>query len=262
MTSDLVAAVDETAANVLLHAAEAALGTRSTSGSSSLGPFDVSYSAAVSFSGGTVRLVAPGTVAIDDLRIDYSLSLTLSIDLSFLDFCLPRICIPTPFGDICTPKICITFPTISVPVSFSDQAKVSGDFRLDVTLSSGEWVVDVVIQQVRAIDLGTAATLLLTAIGTAISVALLAVPFIGPLLALAVGIITAAFGIAEVTGLLAAVVNVFLAGLRFEVYRHAQTFAALPAAGPFDPAVDVTLASVTAEVRASDENELVLSADI
>jgi len=113
-------------------------------------------------------------------------------------------------------KICITFPTISVPVSFSNHAKVSGDFGLDVTLSSGEWVVDVVIQQVRAIDLGTAATLLLTAIGTAISVALLAVPFIGLLLALAVGIITAAFGIAEVTGLLASVVNVFLAGLRFE----------------------------------------------
>lgn len=118
------------------------------------------------------------------------------------------------------------------------------------------------IQQVRAIDLGTAATLLPTAVGTAVSVALLAVPFIGLVLAVAVGIITAAFGIAEVTGLLGAVVNLFLAGLRFEVYRHAQTFAAIPAAGPFDPAVDVTLANVTAEVQASDKNELVLTADI
>ncbi len=98
--------------------------------------------------------MAPDTVAIDDLTVSYSLHLSLSIDLSFLDFCLPQICIWTPWGDLCTPKICFTFPTISVPISFSSSASLSADFGLDVHLTSGTWDVDVVIQDVRELDLG------------------------------------------------------------------------------------------------------------
>ncbi len=262
MAADITAAVDETAANTLLHAAEAAIGTVSKSGSGSLGPLGAGWSAAASFTGGTVSLAAPDTVSIDNLEIDYSLSLSLSIDLSFLDFCLPQVCIGTPWGDICTPKICIDFPTIGVTIPFSSSATLSADFGINVHLTSGTWFVDVVIQSVRKLDLGAAATLLLSAIGAAVSAALLGIPFIGPFLAIAVAIITAAFGVAEVTGLLGQILSLFVSGLTFNVYKHAQLFPVLPASGPFDPAVDVTLAAVTADVQATDKNELVLSVDI
>jgi hypothetical protein len=262
MPSDLTAAVDETAATVLLHAAEAAAGTLSAADSGSLGPFGAAWSASASFSGGTVTLTAPDTVSIDDLTISYSLHLSVSLDLSFLDFCLPRVCIWTPWGDLCTPKICFTFPTISVPISFSSSASLSADFGIDVHLTSGTWDVDVVIQDVRELDLGVAATALVTAIGAAVSLALLAVPFIGLILAIAAATITAAFGVAEVTGLLGDVLSPFVSGLTFTVYQQPQTFVALPAGGPFDPAVDVTLVAVTAGVQASDKNELVLAVDI
>ncbi len=262
MPADLNAAVDETAATVLLHAAEAALGPQGATGSGSFGPFGAAWSASATFSGGTVTLAAPDTVSIDDLTIGYSLGLTLSLDLSFLDFCLPQVCIPTPFGDLCTPKICFSFPTISVPVSFSSTASLSADFGIVVQLTGGTWDVDVVIQDVRELDLGAAATALVTAIGAAVSLALLAVPFIGLILSVAAGIITAAFGVAEVTGLLGDVVSLFVSGLTFTVYQQPQTFVVLPAAGPFDPAVDVTLVAVTAGVQASDKNELVLAVDI
>ncbi len=77
--ADIIAAVDETAANTLLHAAEAAVGTQSTPpGSGSLGPFSASWSASASFTGGTVSLAAPDTVSIDNIQINYSLSLTLA----------------------------------------------------------------------------------------------------------------------------------------------------------------------------------------
>ena len=261
--ADIIAAVDETAANTLLHAAEAAVGTQTTPpGSGSLGPFSASWSASASFTGGTVSLAAPDTVSIDNIQINYSLSLTLGIDLSFLDFCLPQVCISTPFGDFCTPKICITFPTISVPLSFSSSATLSADFGIKVHLTAGTWFVDVVIQNVRKLDLGTAATALLLAIGAAISEALLLVPFIGPFLSLAVAALTAAFGLAQVTGLLGPIVSLFVDGLTFNVYQHSQDFQVLPASGPFDPAVDVTLVAVTAGVQATDKNELVLSVDI
>jgi hypothetical protein len=262
MAADLTAAVDETGATTLLHAAESALGTVSRSGSGSLGPLGASWSAAVSFTGGTVTLAAPDTVAIDNLQINYSLGLTLSIDLSFLDFCLPRVCIWTPWGDICTPKICFNFPTIPVTVPFASSATLSADFGIDVHLTSGTWFVDVVIQSVPDLQLGAAATALLTAIGAAISVALLAVPFIGPLLSVAVAIITAAIGIADITGLLGPIVSEFVSGLTFTVYQQPQLFQVLPAAGAVNPPVDVTLAAVSADVQATDKNELVLSVDI
>ena len=262
MPNEIVAAVDEAAAQVLVAHGESALGVQATSGHGSLGPFGVAWSASVSLSGGTVSLAAPGTVSIDNMKISYNLSLTLSIDLSFLDFCLPQVCIPTPFGDICTPKICINFPTISVKIPFASSATLSGDFGLNVHLTAGEWNLDVIIRSVRKLDLGTAATLLITAIGAAISVALLGIPFIGPFLALAVGIITAAFGIAQVTGLLGSIVSVFVSGLSINVYKHKQTFTAIHASGPFDPDVIVTIAAIAVDVQATDKKELVLSADI
>lgn len=262
MPSDITAAIDETAATVVLHAAESALGTLHNNGNGSLGPFVAGWDASASLNGGTVALAAPDTVAVDGIEIDYSLQVSVGIDLSFLDFCLPQICIPTPFGDICTPTICITFPTISVTVPFSSSATLSADFGLDVHLTGGDWFVDVVIQSVTDLELGAAATLLLTAIGAAISAALLAVPFIGPILSIAAAIITAAFGLAEVTGLLGPIVSLFVSGLRFTVYQQPQTFPMLPASGPYDPAVTVTLAAVAAGVQSTDKNELVLSVDI
>jgi hypothetical protein len=262
MASDLTAAVDEFAANVLLHAAESALGTLSKNGTGSLGPLFADWSASASLVGGTASLSAPDTIGITDLEIDYNLALTIGIDLSFLDFCLPQICIPTPFGDICTPTFCIDFPTIAATVPFSSSATLSADFGLDVHLTAGDWFVDVVIQSVPDVDLGTAATLLLTAIGAAVSLALLAVPFIGPILSVAAAVITGAFGIAEVTGLLGPIISLFVDGLRFTVYQQPQHFEVLPAGGPFDPAIFVTLASVNAAIQASDKQELVLTVDI
>lgn len=262
MPTDIIAAVDETAATVLLHAAEAAIGTLHTSGSGSLGPFVADWSAAASFAGGTVSLRAPDTIEIANLEIDYSVDLSLGIDLSFLDFCLPQVCIWTPWGDVCTPTLCLDFPTISVDVPFASSATFTADFGLDVQLSGGVWTVDVVIQSVPAIDVGPAATALVTAIGAAVSLALAAVPGIGWVLSIAAAAVVAAFGVAEITGLLGPIVSLFVDGLRFNLYRQPQTYQILAPAGPYDPAVNVTLAAVAADVRSSDKNELVLSVDL
>jgi hypothetical protein len=262
MASDIVAAVDETALSVLLRDAEARLATKSEPGGGSLGPFVASWNASASLSDGTVALFPPDTVEIDDIHVNYALSLSIGIDLSFLDFCLPRICIPTPFGDLCTPKICIDFPTISVPVSFSSSATISADFGINVHLTAAQWFVDVVIQSVPTLDLGPAATLLLTAIGAAVATALLAVPFIGPLLSIAAATITAGFGLAEITGLLGPIVSLFISGLTFNVFKSSQHFQAIPGAGPFDPPVFLFLANVVADVQSTDKNELVLSIDV
>ncbi len=79
---DILVAVDETAANSLIHTAESALGTLNRSGSGALGPFAATWSASATVSGGTVDLIAPDIVRIADVRVDYAVNFGFSIDLN------------------------------------------------------------------------------------------------------------------------------------------------------------------------------------
>jgi hypothetical protein len=262
---DIIAALDEPAATKLVHAAETTIGTLSDSGSGSLGPFGASWNASGSFADGSIDLIAPDIVRIADCEVHYTLGLTISLDLGAIlpEFCLPQICIWLPFvGTVCTPEICIDWPTISIPFSYSDMVKFTADFSIVPHLSGTEWLVDIVIVGIPSLELSAAAAAIILGIGAAASAILLAVPFIGPFLALAVGIITAAISIAGVTGLLGPILGAFVSGLTFTIYRQQKVFEVLPAALPLDPAVNITIDALNAGVVASDEDELVISADI
>jgi hypothetical protein len=264
---DIVAAADEVAASTLLHDAETTLGTLvSGPSSASFGPITGSAGATAFVAGGAVSLIPPGTIRIVDCELHYTLSVSLSLDISDIipDFCLPQVCIPNPFGDdICTPTICIDWPTVSIPVSHSGVVEFTGDFGLDVHLTGGQWFVDVVIQDVPDLEIDAEAALIVVAITSAAALALAGIPFIGPVLAIVVEAIGVTVGIAGVTGLLGPLLTPFVSGLTFNVYKQPQAFEALPAAGPSDPAVMVRLDAVGAVVDGSGgENELVISVDI
>jgi len=261
---DIIAAADETAATNLIHAAETTLGTLSKSGSGSLGPFNTSWNASASFSGGMIDLIAPNVVRITNGQFNYALGFSFSFDLSNIlpDFCLPQVCIPIPFdGKLCTPKICINWPTITIPISHSGAINFTADFSLNAHLSGSDWLIDIVVVGIPFLQIGPAAAAILAAIGAAASLILLAVPFIGPFLAAAVAGITAFIGIAGVTGLLGPILTPFVSGLTFNVYKQPKLFQVLPPALP-DPAVNVNLDAITAVVASSNEDELVISVDI
>ena len=260
---DITAALDETGATTLVNRAETALGTVPAAGSSPLGPFTATYSASASFSGGTVDLIAPDTIRLTNVTMNYSLSLSFSFDLSSIipDFCLPRVCIPTPWGRICTPTVCINWPTVTIPLSYSDSLMFTADFQLATTLSGGEWKVEIVIVGVPSLTISTAAAAIVTLIGLAAAAVLAPIPFIGPILAIAVAAIAAAIGIAGVTGLLGPILSGFVAGRRFEIDRRPQLFEVLPPSGG-DPAVNVVVDAVSAAVESTDEDELVIAVDI
>lgn len=260
--ADITAATDQAAATKLLHDAETALGTKSASGGGSLGPFSASWSASASFSGGVIDLIPPNIIQITNCTVNYSLRFTFSVDLNNI---LPRICLPQvciPFTDICTPRVCLDWPTISVPVSYSDVIHFTADFTLDPHLSGATWFIDVVIDGIPELDFSPAAAAILLAIGAALTPILLAIPFIGPFLAIAVDAILAAIGIAGITGLLGPILTPFVAGLRFTIYQQPKVFEVLPNSPPIDPAVHINLDLIAASVQASDKNELVLTANI
>ncbi len=256
----IIAAADQSAATTLLHDAETTLGTLSKSGGGSLGPFVANYSANVSFSGGDVDLIPPNVIQLSNCHVNYSLSLSVGLDLNDIlpSFCLPQVCI---FG-WCTPKICVSWPTVTIPISFSDSLTVTGDFVVAAVLSGLNWLVNVTIQSVPLLEFGAGTAALLVAIGAAVTAAVGWVPFIGPFLALLADSVLAVIGIAGVTGLLGDIITPFISGLTFTVYSQPKLFPALPASGPLNPEVDVTITSLGAAVQASDKNELVITASI
>jgi hypothetical protein len=261
--TDIIAAIDEPAANVVVPRAISSLSLPPQSGSGSVGPFGASWSASGMLSGGMVDLIPPPTdvIRITGLRLDYTLGLTLSIDLSFLNFCLPQVCVSTPLGKLCTPKVCITFPKISVPVSFSSFVNFDADFKLNIHLTGTTWFIDAVVVGVPILQLSPAAAALLAAIGVAVGIALAPIPFIGPLLAGAVIAITSGIGVAGLLVLLGPLITPFVTGLTFNMAQVDQLFEVIPAALP-DPAVDVVIDNITTMLDGSGgEDELVVNVD-
>jgi hypothetical protein len=264
MMAEIIAAIDEGGTNVLLADAMQTMGVLSDNGSSSLGPFTASYSVRGQFTSGAVDLIAPSTVRIDQLHFDWHVDLGFEIDLnSFLPhFCLPQVCIDIPcVGKVCTPRICVSWGTVGVNVPLEDFIEATADCGLDIRLDGGIWKVQVVVQNVSQLQFGPATAGMLVVIGLAITPVLLAVPFIGPFLAIAVNAILAAIGLAGVTGFLGPILSPFISGLKIPVYKPHKHFEVLPASG-IDPAVFVEIDAVAANVRQSDEDELVLSIDI
>jgi hypothetical protein len=264
--SEIVAAIDEGAAQQLFTTEVASLGTQSTSGSSSLGPFGVSYAVSGTLSNGTVDLIAPATIEIADLRLDWHVDLTFMLDIGdFIpDIHIPQICIPIPcVGTVCTPRIDIVWPTVPIPVSFGDFVKTTVDLGVALSLVAGVWKVEGVVQGVPNLQFGASTAALLAAIGVAVAAAVAWVPLIGPFLALLAVGVTTAIGIAGLTGLLGPLITPFISGTRFPITEVDALFEVLPASGPFDPAVFVTVESLAAEVQHNaPEDELVVLADI
>jgi hypothetical protein len=264
--AEITAAIDETGANKLLDAAIGSIGTLSRSGSGQLGPFLANYNVQATFTNGDVDLIPPDTIRILNLRLDWNLNLSFGIDLGAIlpEFCLPQVCVDIPcIGRVCTPRICIDWPTITVPVSFGDFLQTTADLNLDINLTGSNWIVEARVQTVPSLQFGATSALLLAAIGAAVTPILLAIPFIGLFLAIAVDIILATIAVAGVTGFLGPIITPFVSGLKVPIYRQPRQFVVLPASSPVDPRVDVTIDLITASVaHNAPEDELVLTADL
>ena len=263
---DILIAADEGATNSLVTAALATFGSMSDSGTGSLGPFDANWSASASLGGGSVDLRTPDVVRMQNMALNFTVGIGLSIDLSDIlpDFCLPRICVTIPFiGRVCTPRLCIDWPTIQVgPISHSGNLHFTSDFRALASLDGPDWRVDIEIVDIPNLQLDAISALIVVSLTTAVSLALLAVPFIGPFLAAATFAIGALIGIAAVTGFLGPILSLFLSGLKIPVYHQPQIQTVIPASGANDPDVQIRIDSLAASVASSNEDELILTANI
>lgn len=263
--SEIIAAIDEAAADQLFMSIVSSLGPQSTSGTNDLGPFHVSWSATGTLSPGSIDLIPPGTIRVADLRLNWSVSATLELRLGdFLPSEIPRICLDIPcVGRVCTPRIPLHWPTIAVPFGLSDWLKTTVDLGVVTTHAAGRWTVEGLVQGVPSLQWGPATAGMLVLIGAAVAAAVAWIPLIGPFLALLVAAVTTAIGLAGLLGWLGPILTPIVAGTRFPIYDRADLFEILPVEGPNDPAVTIRLDAISAEVQHNaPEDELVVLADI
>lgn len=262
--AEINAVIDERGANKAFVLAIAAVPQQTTSGSRSLGPFTASYSAAATFQGSGIDLIPSSTIRVVKLRMNWSLNFNLAIDLNKIlpSFCLPQVCIKIFGKKFCTPKICISWPTINIPISFSDFLQVTADFQLEIQLVGGMWQVNAKLLALPNLQFGVPSAAILALIGAVAVPILLAVPFIGPFLAAAVAAILAAVGIAGLTGFLGPILTPFISGMKFKVYERPRVVQLLPFQSAIDPVVDITIDRVEAFIANDQEDELIVGLDI
>jgi hypothetical protein len=244
---DVIAAVDQTAALVLLHAAETALGVVHRTGSATFGPFSATYDVSAIFSGGTINLKAPD-IEIADGNVQYNITLSFGLDLKDegLDITLP------------------------IVFQFMGTATFTGDFTLNPHLDMmGNWLIDLVIDSIKSLVF-TPASLgdILVQLGAALTGALSALlldpilaPIVGPMIPAIVSTTVSAVGLAGLTNTLSSILSPILHGISFTIYTQPQIFPAVPAAGPNDPVVNITITALSASVQATDKTELVFTGD-
>ena len=127
-------------------------------------------------------------------------------------------------------------------------------------------VIDLKISSTPKIDLGSVAVKIVGEIAKEAPKAILKqAPFLGSLAGAVMAVTSSVLGIltiAEILGILNVVINPFLSGLTFSVYKQPKVFQVLPNESAINPAVNVSLDFIGTDILITDKSELVLTADI
>lgn len=236
----------------------------SKSDSASWGPFTVGYSVNASVSGGTVELIDTPVqlIRVHDFNVSVSVSVSLSFDLNNIlpQICIPpvQICIPTPFGEICTPQFCISWPSVTVPLTIPLSLNISADFGIQVRDGGSTWdMVLLIFPFSLVIDPTPTINAILDAVKNAVDGVLNGIPLIGPLIADLVNLIIGALQsvISLIAGAIDALIHevillidIFSPTVPVKLLSFNKVEVIIPASGPGDPDVDLTLVSLTAQI--------------
>lgn len=272
---DATIAVSESGANKLMED-PIALATKSASDSGTWGPFTVGYSASVALSGGpgvSVSLIDPDLLSLHNVNVSGSVGVFFSFDLGAIlpTVCIPpvQVCVDIPFvGTVCTPQVCLTWPKLTVPITLPFALTVSADFHVGVKDGGPKWqIVANIVTASVFVDLTPMAGAIVSAIQAEVNATLGAIPGIGGLLASLVDLVVAALG-ALLTPILLAIslfvkgvillVSLFDPTIPVVLARIPKQHKVLPAAGPSDPEVDLTITSLNTSVH---DHELIATAD-
>jgi hypothetical protein len=264
---DLTAAIDENAATRIIHAAESQLGTITRSASSAIGPFAATGTLHAQLSGGNVHLIPPDVIRVASVTLSYSVQLAFALDVN--QFLAPLHVGPWTIQikigwfefTFTIPGFTVNWPTVTVPIAFSNAIAVGADFKLSTHLVAARWKVDLVAFGVPSLNVSAAGAIALAAVGAGLTVALSAIPGIEPFLTSTIAAIQGTIALTGATSLVAAILTPLVAGLTVTIYDQPRRFQVLAAKSPIDPAVFIDLAQVETRVIAnSDEPELVLTA--
>jgi hypothetical protein len=275
MAADATIAISEGGANKLMQDA-LTLAHLSKSDSGTWGPFTVGYSVSIAASGGTIELVdnPVEVIRLHDLDIKGSVGVSFDFDLANI---LPQVCIPPVqvcvnlpiIGTVCTPQFCVPWPHIHVAPTLPLALKFSADFDVTVQDGGSTWDIVLLVHPLSiVIDPGPMADLIINAIKQEVHNQLDQIPVIGNILADLIDTVIGALQsvldaiVQAIDALIHEVIlllDVFSPTVPFKLFSFNKVQTFLPASGPGDGAVDVTLAQLGTHII---DHELVSEAVI
>lgn len=237
----------------------------SKSASATFGPFTVGYSVSASVSGGTVELVDTPiqVIRVHDFNVSASAGVSLSFDLNNIlpEICIPpvQVCVDIPFiGHVCTPQFCVSWPSVTIPLTIPLSLNISADFGLQVRDGGSTWdIVLLIFPFSLVIDPTPTINAILNAVKAAVDGVLNGIPLIGGLIADLVNLVIGALQgvISLIAGAIDALIHevillidIFSPTIPVTLISFNKVEAMLPAGGPGDAEVDITLASLTAQI--------------
>jgi hypothetical protein len=275
MAADATIAISEGGTNKLMQDA-LSLAHAGDSDSGTWGPFTVGYSVSVGASGGTVELVDSPVevIRLHDILISGSVGVSFDFNLGNIlpQICIPpvRVCVRIPFlGRVCTPQFCVPWPHVHLAPTLPLAFKFSADFN--VTAEDGGTTWDIVLHVFPlsiVFDPSPMADLLINAIKQKVHDVLDSIPLIGSLIADLINtvigtlqsVLNAIFdAIDALIHEVILMIDVFSPTIPFKLISFNKTQAFLPAGGPGDGEVDVTLTLLKAHIA---DHELISEAEI
>lgn len=235
--------------------------------SGSWGPFVGGYSVNLSVSGGDVTLVDLGQqIRLDNVVVSGTFVLTIGLNLGAI---LPNICIPpsracvSVFGhQVCTPQVCISWPTISVPllpILIYPPIGLSVNFQVAAQQDGGNWDVILKVYPFSLlVDLTPSENTIIDGVEAAVRDTLGQIPLIGDLIDDLVdtvlnalrAVIDAILGDIEAfLKQLIILIDLFSPTVPFRVAQIPAIQKVIPAGGPGEAEVDLTIANVSTEIN-------------
>ncbi len=268
MAADATVAISEGGANKLLQDALSLL-TASKSDSGAWGPFTVGYSVSVGASGGTIELVDTPVqvIRLHDVLVSGSVGANFDFDLGNIlpPLCIPpvRLCVHIPWvGTFCTPQYCVHWPHVPLSISLPFAVKLSADFNVVVADGGSTW--DIVLEVFPlsiVIDLSPMIDAVVNAIKQAVHDALDPIPLIGSFIADLINTVIGALqsvldaifqAIDSLIHEVILMLDVFSPTIPFKLTSFNKVQVFLPAGGPGDGEVDVTLANLAAHIASHE----------
>ena len=259
---NVLTAIDEPGATILMSRLAALAGTVGTSGSNQLGLITLNHSIHATLQTGAVDLIPSNQIGLERMALNYTLHASLQLDLNQI---LPAIYFPEvtvtftsqwPFFSVSIAWVQYPWPVLNIPFAITDNVAASAKLQLVVRNDAANWYVLAKVQALPNFNFGPGTAAILAAVGAGLVAAVAWLPLVGLFLATVTAAVFGVLTVAGLTGFLTLALAPVVQGREFMLYQQPRKLQLLPYQDAYNPDANVQITMVEASIVNNGEDEL------